>query len=203
MTLTWTGSTTYLIRSDPRTIWSTLTTRSDQKVLSPIYFGVKIRWIKIFVSRSFGLTEGHWECEKHAVMLGCLCKALEREDGATFLQNGNLTSERLSSTCVRKGIPPKEIHEDFLETLGKECPYSTVKKWAPQRCHRWWKCQGRAHPRRRNLRSIACEVGISFGAVELILTDILGMSKVSTWSRMLSFCDGQKRTRLDITRFLL
>ena len=30
----------------------------------------------------------------------------------------------------KKGIPPKEIHEDFMETLGKESPYSTVKKWA-------------------------------------------------------------------------
>ena len=33
--------------------------------------------------------------------------------------------------------------------------------------------------RRRDLRSIASEVGISFGAVQSILTDILGMSKVS------------------------
>ena len=33
--------------------------------------------------------------------------------------------------------------------------------------------------RRRNLRSIASEVGISFGAVQTILTDILGTSKVS------------------------
>ena len=33
--------------------------------------------------------------------------------------------------------------------------------------------------RRRDLRSIASEVGISFGAVQTILTDILGMSKVS------------------------
>ena len=32
-----------------------------------------------------------------------------------------------------KGIPPKEIHEDFTETLGKESPsYSTVKKWAAE-----------------------------------------------------------------------
>ena len=31
--------------------------------------------------------------------------------------------------------------------------------------------------RRRDLRSIASEVGISFGAVQTILTDILGMSK--------------------------
>ena len=28
------------------------------------------------------------ECEKHAVMLGCLCKALLRDEGATHLQNG-------------------------------------------------------------------------------------------------------------------
>ena len=28
----------------------------------------------------------------------------------------------------KKGMPPKEIHEDFMETLGKESPYSTVKK---------------------------------------------------------------------------
>ena len=33
----------------------------------------------------------------------------------------------LSSTSVKKGMPPKEIQEDCLETLGKESPYSTVK----------------------------------------------------------------------------
>ena len=33
----------------------------------------------------------------------------------------------------KKGIPPKEIHEDFIETLGKESPsYSTVKKWTAE-----------------------------------------------------------------------
>ena len=31
----------------------------------------------------------------------------------------------------KKGMPLKEIHEDFMETLRKESPsYSTVKKWA-------------------------------------------------------------------------
>ena len=31
----------------------------------------------------------------------------------------------------KKGMFPKEIHEDFMETLGKESPfYSTAKKWA-------------------------------------------------------------------------
>ena len=44
--------------------------------------------MKSFVSRSFDLIEGHWYCEKHAVMLCCLSKALLRDDGATHLQNG-------------------------------------------------------------------------------------------------------------------
>ena len=35
----------------------------------------------------FCLIEGHCECEKQAVMLGCLCKALVRDGGATYLQN--------------------------------------------------------------------------------------------------------------------
>ena len=65
----------------------------------------------------------------------------------------NAVSAVIKYFC-KKGIPPKEIHEDFIETLGKEPPfYSTVKKWAaefkrgresvendgwfgrPQRCH--------------------------------------------------------------------
>ena len=33
----------------------------------------------------------------------------------------------------KNGMSPKEIHEDFLETLGKESPsYSTVKKWVAE-----------------------------------------------------------------------
>ena len=33
----------------------------------------------------------------------------------------------------KKVMPPKEIHEDFMETLGKESPsYSTVKKWVAE-----------------------------------------------------------------------
>ena len=31
----------------------------------------------------------------------------------------------------KKGVRPKEINKEFMETLGKESPsYSTVKKWA-------------------------------------------------------------------------
>ena len=57
--------------------------------------------------------------------------------------------------------------------------------------------------RRRDLRSTASEVGIRFWAVQTILTDILGMSKVSAkWvPRMLT--DDQKRHRHDISRYLL
>ena len=57
--------------------------------------------------------------------------------------------------------------------------------------------------RRRDLQSIASEVGIRFGAVQSILTDILHMSKVlARWvPRMLT--DDQKRTRLDISMLLL
>jgi transposase len=33
----------------------------------------------------------------------------------------------------KKGMSPKEIHENFVETLGKESPsYSTVNKWAAE-----------------------------------------------------------------------
>ena len=51
--------------------------------------------------------------------------------------------------------------------------------------------------RRRDLQSIASEVGISFGTVQTIQTDILGISKVSArWvPRMLT--DDQKRCEDD------
>ena len=33
----------------------------------------------------------------------------------------------------KKGMSLKEIHEDFMETFGKESPsYSTVKKWVAE-----------------------------------------------------------------------
>ena len=53
--------------------------------------------VRFIVSRSVDLIEGHWESEKHAVMLGCLCKALLREESATHLQKWrNLKSGQLS-----------------------------------------------------------------------------------------------------------
>ena len=51
--------------------------------------------------------------------------------------------------------------------------------------------------RRRDLRSIDSEVDISFGAVQSILTDIFGMSKVS--ARWMANVDG--RSEKDLARY--
>ena len=113
-----------------------------------------------------------------------------------------------------------------LKTFGKEyTSYSTVKKWATE--FRMGRDsveddERSGHPkdattdenvkvvhtlvmcdRRRDLRSIASEVGVRFGVVQSILTDILGMSKVlARWVPQMLPCD-QKRTGLDISMYLL
>ena len=59
--------------------------------------------------------------------------------------------------------------------------------------------------RRRDLRSIASEVGISFAAVQSILsilTQRLGVSKVSPRWVPQMLTNDQKSTRLDISRYL-
>ena len=58
--------------------------RCDKKKFSVRYASVKFVELK-FVSQSFDHIEGHWECEKHAIMFGCLCNAPLREEGATHL----------------------------------------------------------------------------------------------------------------------
>ena len=57
--------------------------------------------------------------------------------------------------------------------------------------------------RRRDLQSIASEVevGMSFGAVQSTLTDILGMSKVLARCVQQMLTDDQKRTR-DVGDFI-
>ena len=102
-------------------------------------------------------------------------------------------------------MPPKEIHEDFMETFGKESPpfYSTVKNGQQSLGGRERESVedygGSGGPkdvandekvkvvhtlvmcdRRRDLRNIASEVDIHLWAVQTILTNILGMSNVST-----------------------
>ena len=121
-------------------------------------------------------------------------------------------------------MTPKEIHEDFMKTLGNESPYySTVKKLAAE-----FK-RGResivddersGHPkdattdenveivhnlvmcdRRRDLRSIASEVGISFGVVQKKKIKRISWVCPRWVPRMLT--DDQKRSRLDISRYIL
>ena len=96
---------------------------------------------------------------------------------------------------------PKEIHENFMETLAKESrSCNTVQKWAAE----FWRARGSieddgqsGHPRdattdqhvkvvytlvmcdrSQDLQGIASKVGISFGAVHSILTNMKGMSTV-------------------------
>ena len=96
----------------------------------------------------------------------------------------------------KKIMPPKKINEDFMDTLGKETPSytcSTVNKWTVEfktEKENVWDDGPSGRPkdatadenvkvvhtlvmcdRRRDLRIIASEVGISFGAVQSILTN--------------------------------
>ena len=118
------------------------------------------------------------------------------------------------------------IHEYFMETIRKETPsYSTGKKWAAEfnrgRVLRMMDWSGRQKDatadenvkvvhtlamcdRRRDLQSIASEVSIiSFWVVQSILTKILGISKVSARREPRMLTDDQKRTQLDIYKYLL
>ena len=54
--------------------------------------------------------------------------------------------------------------------------------------------------RRRDVGSIASELSISFGAVQSILTDILGMPNVSARWVPQMLTEDQKKTQLDIYR---
>ena len=57
--------------------------------------------------------------------------------------------------------------------------------------------------RKRDMQSIASKVGKSFWAVQSILTNILGMSKFSSRWVTRMWTDYQKRTQLNISRYLL
>ena len=52
-------------------------------------------------------------------------------------------------------------------------------------------------------RDVVSEVDTSFGAVQSILTDILGMSEVTARRIPRMLTEDQKRSRLDICRYLL
>ena len=57
--------------------------------------------------------------------------------------------------------------------------------------------------RRRSLRDIARKIGTSFGAVQSTLIDILGMSKVPAGCVRRMLTKDQKKSRLDISKYLL
>ena len=57
--------------------------------------------------------------------------------------------------------------------------------------------------RRRDLRSIASEEGICFGPVQTIVSDILGISKVSARWVPCMLTNDQKRIQVDFSRYLL
>ena len=121
-------------------------------------------------------------------------------------------------------MSPNEIHDDFIKTLGDESPsYSMVKKWAagftrgregvveyersgcPKEATR---DENVEHSlimccRRRSLRDIARRICIRFGAIQSILTDILGMSKVSAIWILRMLIKVQKTSRLGISMYLL
>ena len=105
-----------------------------------------------------------------------------------------------------------------MVTTGKESlSYSTVKKWATEfkRERAAFEDDGRSGrpkhvidnetfkvvhtlvmcDRKRYLRSIASEVGTTFGAVQSFLTDIFGISKVSARRLPRMLIDDQKRIR--------
>ena len=116
-----------------------------------------------------------------------ICK-LEKPEIRTIIKN-----------FCKKGMSPKEIHENFMETLWKRSRYSTVKQWAAEfkrgresvEDDGWSGCPKYAPTdenikvvhtlvmcnRKREPRSIASEVDIRFWAVQSILTKILGSQK--------------------------
>ena len=80
------------------------------------YASVRFIEFLIFVRRSLDIIEWHWECELHAVMLGCLiCKALLREGVCKFEK---LEIRAVIKYFCKKGMPQKETHEDFMEIPG-------------------------------------------------------------------------------------
>ncbi|XP_071084006.1 protein GVQW3-like [Haliotis cracherodii] len=123
----------------------------------------------------------------------------------------------------KKGLTPNAIYEDMLSTLGEDAPsYATVKRWVAEfkRGRSSTYDEPRPGPpvvsstpemvqrildivmddRRVTQRQIANLVDISQERVHFILTDILGMHKVSArWVPKLLTAD-QKRQRENLSR---
>ena len=64
------------------------------------------------------------------VTVDCFCTTVLREDSVSNLQNGEV---EVRAVICKKGMTPKEIHEDSMKTLRNESlSYITVKKWAAE-----------------------------------------------------------------------
>lgn len=126
----------------------------------------------------------------------------------------------------KKGLSPKQIHEELVETLRDKAPsYSMVKTWcadfkrgrtSTEDASRSGRPREAATPeiiedvhdmvyndRRVTVRHVSESLGIAIGTVHNIITEDLGMNKVSArWvPRMLT--EHQKRNRKMVCRDLL
>uniref|UniRef100_A0A3B5BAW3 Mos1 transposase HTH domain-containing protein n=1 Tax=Stegastes partitus TaxID=144197 RepID=A0A3B5BAW3_9TELE len=126
----------------------------------------------------------------------------------------------------KKGMTAKEIHKNMRNALGEHSPcYSTVKKWVAdfKRGRESTSDDPRSgrpksatthgqvetihlmvmNDRRVTVQHIAESMDISVGSVHAVLTDVLGMSKLSArWvPRMLT--PDQRLRRMEISRTLL
>ena len=131
--------------------------------------------------------------------------------------------EQLSNILHKKGLTPKDIHNDMVVTLGKDAPsYATVKRWVAEFKRVRQSLEDDPRPerpvtvatpemvnkvhdivmtdRRVTERFIASTVGISQGRVHYILTEDLEMRKLSArWVPRLLTVD-QKHTRRRLSR---
>ena len=140
----------------------------------------------------------------------------------------NLANRAVIQYLYKKGMTPKEIHEDTQATLGVESPsYATVKRWVAEFKHGNMKLDddprsGRPctstsdemlekvqdmvmDDRRVTTRTIAEALQISQERVQHILSHILGMNKVSShWvPRLLTVNQKQERVKLSIENLKL
>jgi len=123
----------------------------------------------------------------------------------------------------KKGMTPKEIHDDMLSTLGTSAPsYATVKKWVAEfkrgretldddprsgrpRTSTTDEMVEKVHDmvmadRRITTRTIAEAMQVSHERIQHILTEILGMNKVSSrWVPKL-LTNEQKHQRVKLSK---